>query len=283
TKSDAREGIDKLVQNLVSFIDQFKEIKPSAIGIGIPGIINQKEGNLTQAPNISGVYDFPIVKVLEDKLSSTTPIVIENDASSAAAGEFWKGSCKDSNSMIMLTIGTGLGGGIILNKQLWRGEDGMAGEIGHMIIDPNGPECNCGSNGCLESFVSAEALRRIVRNSPSLRAKTVNTEPDHIPEKIRDLALEGDDEAIKIWLDFGRYLGMGITSLINLLNVDSIVIGGGLSNAWDLFIDSTGSEIKKRALEGPKTNLNIFKAELGDDAGIFGSAYLAFKKLEAIN
>ncbi|MGI9534023.1 MAG: ROK family protein [Thermodesulfobacteriota bacterium] len=281
-KSDAKDGIKKLVQNLLSFIDQFSEFKPTAIGIGIPGIINQKDGKLIQAPNISDVSNYPIVKVLEDQLSPT-PLVLENDASSAAAGEFWKGSCKDSNSMIMLTLGTGLGGGIILNKQLWQGEEGMAGEIGHMIIDPNGPKCNCGSNGCLESFVSAEAIRRIVRSSPALSGKTVDTEPDHIPEKIRDLALEGDDEAIKIWMDFGRYLGMGITNLINLLNVDSIAIGGGLSNAWDLFIDSTNSEIKQRALEGPKSNLKIYRAELGDDAGIIGSAYLAFNKLEFIN
>ena len=281
TRSDAKEGIDKVVKNLVSFIDQFGESKPSAIGIGIPGIINQKEGNLTQAPNISDVSNFPIFKILEDQLTPI-PFVLENDANSAAAGEFWLGSCKDASSMIMLTLGTGLGGGIIFNGDLWQGEYGMAGEIGHMVIDPDGPECNCGSNGCLETFASAEALRRIVSNSPSLTEKTAGTEPDHIPEKIKDLAMEGDDESIKIWEEFGKYLGIGITSLINLLNVDSIVIGGGLSNAWDLFIENTEMEIERRALKGPKSKLNIYRTELGDDAGIIGSAYLAFKELEFI-
>ena len=281
-KSEAKEGIEKVVKNLITLINQFSKFKTVAVGIGVPGIINQKDGNLTQAPNIRGVSDFPILKVLEQQLSPTS-IVLENDANSAAAGEFWKGSCKNSNSMIMLSIGTGLGGGIILNGELWRGEQGMAGEIGHIVIDPDGPGCNCGNNGCFESFVSAEAIRRIVKNSPSLIKKTHKTEPDKIPERIMELAVQGDTESINIWKKFGESLGIGITSLINLLNVESVTIGGGLSNSWDLFIDSTKKEIDQRALKGPKSKLNICKAELGDDAGILGAAYLALKKLESLN
>jgi len=279
--SGARDGIEKLVQNIISFVALYDNYNPSAIGIGIPGIINLETGILTQAPNISDVTNYPILEILKDQI--LYPVVLENDANCAAAGEFWKGSGKESDSMIMLTLGTGLGGGIILNGELWRGEGGMAGEIGHIIVDPDGPECNCGNNGCLESFVSAEAIRRIVRNSRELSEKTLNIEQDNIPEKIRDLAMEGDDESIRIWDEFGRFLGIGITSLVNLLNVECITVGGGLSNAWDLFIDKAEKEIELRALEGPKKKLKISRGELGDDAGIIGSAYLAFKSLETSN
>ena len=281
-KSNAKEGVESLIENLLSFIDSYSKDSPDYIGIGMPGIINQKTGVLTQAPNISDVSDYPLLQVLKKHIS-TTPIFLENDANCAAAGEFWIGSGKKSDSLIMMTLGTGLGGGIILNGELWRGEDGMAGEIGHIVVDPDGPLCNCGNNGCLESFVSAESIRKIVSSNPELNRRTIDTEQDQIPEKIRDLALEGNNDSIKIWNDFGRYLGIGVTSLINLLNIDCIVVGGGLSNAWELFIDSTKREIELRALEGPKRNLILNRGELGDEAGIIGSAYLAFKKLKLIN
>ena len=281
TSSDARSGINELFENLVSFIGSYKQDNPSAIGVGIPGIIDSKNGNITQAPNISGVSDFPLSDLLSDRLPDL-PIIIENDANCAALGEFWVGSCVNSNSMAMLTLGTGLGGGLILNGEIWRGENGMAGEIGHMVIDSNGPECNCGNYGCLESFVSAESIRKIVRENPGLVEKTSDVDPERIPERIMQLAINGDEDSLKIWNEFGRYLGIGITNLINLLNVDSIVIGGGLSNSWDLFIGSALKEIEKRSLDGPRRHMKVYRAELGDDAGIIGSAYLAFKHLELL-
>ncbi len=275
TKSDAKEGIDKVVKNLVAFIEDFNKFKPSAIGIGFPGIINHKKGILIQSPNISGGTNFPILKVLKRHLS--TQVVIENDANCIALGEFWKGSGNGCDSMIMIAIGTGLGGGIILDGELWQGENCTAGEIGHMIIDTKGPKCSCGSSGCLESFVSAEAVRRVVSNSNGLTKKTRETDKDDIPRKIMELAENKDEESINLWKQFGSYLGIGITNLINILNVENIVIGGGLSNAWEFFIDSAKSEIEQKALEGSKSNLNIHKAKLGDNAGILGSAYMTLR------
>lgn len=281
-KSDAKEGIDKVVENLIGFIKSFEELTPSAIGIGFPGIINHKEGILIQSPNIPGGADFPLLNTLKRHFQPL-PLIIENDVNCIALAEFWEGSGRDCDSMIMLAVGTGLGGGIILRQELWRGEDGTAGEIGHMVIDPKGPECNCGSSGCLESFVSAEAVRRVVKSSPVLTEKTCNTEADDIPKKIMELAAEGNTEAVDLWKQFGTYLGIGIANLINLLNIKNIIVGGGLSNAWDFFIDSTEHEIKKRALKTPENKFNIRKAKLRDDAGILGSALLTLKSSELIN
>ncbi len=282
TKSGAREGIDKLILNLEEVINRLSEFEPDGIGIGIPGIIDQKNGILTQAPNIKGVKNFPLFAELK-KYPSFGNFIVENDANSAAIGEFWKGAGSESNSMLMITIGTGLGGGIVLNGKLWQGEDGMAGEIGHIIINPDGPLCNCGNYGCFESFVSAEALRRAVNGSAELKEMTSDTHLDDIPETVMNLASKGNKESLNIWNEMGATLGIGITSLVNLLNVDSVIVGGGLSNAWDLFVKSMEAEINKRALYGPRERLSVYRAKLGDDAGIIGSAYLAFKNLKIFN
>lgn len=281
-KSNARNGVEKLIENLGSVITYFKEFNPDFIGIGVPGIIDQKNGILTQAPNISGIKNYPLIKELKENISYQN-IIIENDANAAALGEFWMGAGSGSSSLLMLTLGTGLGGGIVLNGELWHGEDGMAGEIGHIIIDPDGPICNCGNNGCFESFVSAEAVRRIVKNNKNLKELTNYSHLDDIPEKIMQLARNGNKESLEIWKEIGKNLGIGITSLINLLNVDSVIIGGGLSNAWNLFEKEMIDEINKRALHGPRNRLKICRAKLGDDAGIFGCAYLAFKELKIFN
>ena len=276
--SMAKAGIDKLINNLIQFINSFNNYKFDAIGLGIPGIIDKESGIITQAPNIAGVSNFPLIDTLKEKID--VPIIIENDACAAAVGEHWLGSAKGTNSMIMLTLGTGLGGGIIINGDLWRGENGMAGEIGHTIVDINGPSCNCGNNGCLESFVSGEALRRIVSENNDLKKTLVNTKLEDIPEALKILAEEGNNNAKQIWAKFGKYLGIGISSIINLLNVEMIVIGGGISNAWNLFIDQTNDEIRIRSLKGPINNLKINKANLGDDSGVVGISKLSFNYLE---
>ncbi len=283
--SRADQGIDELVDNLAGFIKEISEGESvSNIGIGIPGIIDSKEGVITQAPNILNVDDYPLRAVLNEKLGRDIHFVIENDSNSAAVGEWWMGASKDVNSMIMLTMGTGVGGGIILNGKLWTGDDGMAGEIGHITIYPDGARCNCGNYGCLESYASATAIRRMVREGledksldTTLRESTKNVEPEDIPQIVMEAASAGDDFSLSIWLEVGKALGIAIASLVNLLNVEMVVIGGGVSNAWDLFIDATYKEAHRRALRAPMERAEIKRGLLGDDAGILGSAYLAFK------
>ena len=284
--SDAKKGIEYVMKNLISLLTEIIAYeRVSSIGIGIPGIIDIDKGILTQAPNISEVKNYPFKEKLIHQLGSDIDVTIENDAHCAALGEWWLGAGKEVNSLIILTLGTGLGGGIILNGRLWRGANGMAGEIGHMTIDPDGPRCNCGNFGCLESFASAEAIRRMVREAlrnknldTILRNQIENVTIHDIPETVSRAARIGDKFALEIWASIGKVLGIAIANLTNLLNVEVIIIGGGLSNSWELFIPSTMIEAKKRGLSAPMENAEIKKCELGDDAGLLGAGYLALNE-----
>ena len=284
--SDAKKGIEYVMKNLISLLTEIIAYeRVSSIGIGIPGIIDIDKGILTQAPNISEVKNYPFKEKLIHQLGSDIDVTIENDAHCAALGEWWLGAGKEVNSLIILTLGTGLGGGIILNGRLWRGANGMAGEIGHMTIDPDGPRCNCGNFGCLESFASAEAIRRMVREAlrnknldTILRNQIENVTIHDIPETVSRAARIGDKFALEIWASIGKVLGIAIANLTNLLNVEVIIIGGGLSNSWELFIPFTMIEAKKRGLRAPMANVEIKKCDLGDDAGLLGAGYLALNE-----
>ena len=283
--SEADQGINKLIENLACFIKDISEgEKVYDIGIGIPGIIDSKEGVITEAPNISNVNNYPLREVLNDKLGGDINVVIENDANSAALGEWWMGTAKDVSSMLIITMGTGIGGGIILDNKLWTGACGMAGEIGHITIYPDGAKCNCGNYGCLESYASATAIRRMVNEGledkslvTSLRESVKDVHMEDIPLIVMEAASSGDEFSLSLWNQVGVALGIGIASLINLLNVEMVVIGGGVSNAWDLFIDTTYAEARKRAFHAPMELAKIERGSLKDDAGILGASYLAFQ------
>ena len=172
-----------------------------------------------------------------------------------------------------------------MDGKLWSGAHGMGGEIGHMTIYPGGPECNCGNYGCLESYASAVAIRRMVSQAledgdldTSLRDKVRDAHPDEIPERVMEAALGGDELALGIWGEVGKALGIAIASLQNLLDVEMVVLGGGVSNAWDLFIDTAKKEAYKRGFRAPMEKLRIEKSVLGDDAGIVGAGYLVLHK-----
>jgi len=285
--SEADKGIDSVIKNLASLIEEIIEGESIVgIGIGIPGIIYSAKGILTQAPNISNVNNYPFRDVLMEKLGGKVPVFMENDANCAAIGEWWIGAGRNVGSLVIITLGTGVGGGIILNGELWQGADGMAGEIGHITIYPEGARCNCGNSGCLESYASAGAIRRMVKEGLSdnkletvLREKTGRVSKERIPEIVRETAIEGDEFALWIWDEVGKALGVAIANLVNLLNVEMIIIGGGLSNAWELFIDRAVREAKKRGLRAPIERVRVEKSVLGDDAGILGAGYLVFKNI----
>jgi glucokinase len=285
--SEADKGIECIIKNLAGLIEGIIERESVVgIGIGIPGIIDSAKGVLTQAPNISNVDNYPFRDVLMEKLGGEIPVFIENDANCAAIGEWWVGVGRDVGSLVIITLGTGVGGGIILNGELWRGADGMAGEIGHITVYPDGARCNCGNFGCLESYASASAIRRMVKEGLSdtgletvLRGKMGMVPKERIPEIVMEAAMEGDGFALRIWNEVGKALGIAISDLVNLLNVEMIVIGGGLSNAWDLFIDRAVREAKKRGLRAPTKRARVERSILGDDAGILGAGCLVFKNI----
>ena len=281
--SEADRGIDVLLDNLAGLIQDISQgEKINDIGIGIPGIIDSKKGVITQAPNISNVDNYPLRAALNKKLGEEMNVVIENDANCAALGEWWMGAAKEVDSMLMITMGTGVGGGIVLDGKLWSGANGMAGEIGHITVYPDGARCNCGNYGCLESYASATAIRRMVHEGLEdqsldtvLRGKIKNAHIEDVPKIVMEAATNGDNFSHDIWRRVGVALGIGIADLVNLLNVEMIVIGGGVSNAWDLFIDETLDEAKRRAFREPMKTAKIVRTGLNDDAGLLGASYSA--------
>jgi glucokinase len=284
--SGAGKGIDYVMTNLAMLVVETISGKNIAgVGIGIPGIIDSARGIVTQAPNISNVDDYPIRDVLAEKLGSRIPVFIENDANCAAIGEWWLGAGKSVDSLVIITLGTGVGGGIILKGELWSGADGMAGEIGHITVFPDGAKCNCGNQGCLESYASASAIRRMVKEGLNdnnletvLRKRSRGVLREKLPEIVMEAAIQGDEFALWIWDEVGKALGIGIANVVNLLNMEMVVIGGGLSNAFELFRDRSITEARKRGLRAPMRRVEVRRTVLGDDAGIIGAAYLALRQ-----
>jgi len=246
-----------------------------AASIAVPGIVDTSQTLVIRAPNVPCLDNFKLKEALQKELD--WPVFLENDANAAAVGEMWMGAARGCRAIICLTLGTGVGGGIILDGKLWRGADGFAGEIGHMTVDPFGtPKCNCGNSGCLEMFASATAVVRMAHeelpqfpNSPLAGAELSAT-------KVFEAALAGDALALAVFSQMGTYLGIGLATLINLLNPETIVIGGGVAKAWQLFEKDMREQVGQRAFPLPAARVRIVPAECGDDAGLLGAARLAF-------
>jgi glucokinase len=276
----AADGWVKVVSRLIDNIRRQLEIGAQmgtevfAVGVGAPGVILVDKGIVVKSPNFPDWNNLPLKTELEKALK--IPVFIENDANAAALGEKWRGAGRDIKSMIHLTLGTGVGGGIILDNNIWHGADGMAGEIGHMTLIPDGRQCTCGNTGCLEMYASARGIVQSFReelekqNLPAAEALKEVTS-----EKVYQAAREGDAVARRVMKDMGRMLGIGIASLINIFNPERVVIGGGVKDAWPLFIGATHEEIMKRAFQVPAERTEIVPSLLGDDAGMVGAAAVA--------
>ena len=276
-------GRERVITNILNVINtirqELKTFKLSAIGMGIPGIIFFDKGIVARSPNFPDWIDFNLRERLSKDLD--VPFYIDNDANLAAFGEGCIGAGRNYNSFCMLTLGTGVGGGIILNKNIWRGEYGMAGELGHITIYPDGHPCPCGNKGCLEQYASATGIVRMAMegNPPSPTFTKGGKEGIITADMIFQLAKEGDRFALEIFQKMGRILGIGIADLVNILNIELFVLGGGVADSWDYFIDSAIDEIKKRTYRITGERVKVVKAELGDDAGIFGAVYMAKNKI----
>ena len=246
----------------------------SAASIMVPGTINKNNTMVVQVPNLPCLDSLGLKAILEDELG--WPVVLENDANAAAVGEAWLGAARGYRSVICITLGTGVGGGIILDGELWRGAEGSAGEIGHTTVEPfGGLKCKCGNTGCLEMFASATAIVRMAREGLPLYADSTLHAAKISAEKVFDAGRNGDELALKIFKQVGKYLGVGLASLINLLGPEMIVIGGGVVNGWDLFERDMRDEVAARAFLPLAERVRIAPAECGDNAGLLGAARLA--------
>jgi glucokinase len=276
------EKADEIVRALVLAVRACEEQSKSAgdsisaISVVVPGTVNVEDGVIVKAPNVPCLDGFRLAAALEGELKR--PAILENDANAAAVGEMWQGAGRGLSTIVCVTLGTGVGGGIILDGKLWRGVDGSAAEIGHMGVDPfGGVACTCGSRGCLEVYASATAIVRMTREArPRYPDSGLHTSEHLTSEQIYDAGLAGDELALEVFRRMGVYLGIGLANLINIINPSMIVIAGGVVNGWALFEKHMLQQVAERAFPLPARRVKIVKAECGDDAGLLGAARLAF-------
>ena len=249
-----------------------------AFGAAVPAAVNSREGVILRSPNLPVLNGFEFVSSFSEKLGC--PVVLENDANSAAVGENWKGASRGIQNSICVTLGTGVGGGIIIDGKLLRGVDGTAGEIGHIAVEPEGHACGCGSRGCIEQYSSAIGIKRLAEEfAARYPHNMLSGLGDITPLKVYEAGKAGDRLSLEIFRTFGTYLGIALGGLVNVLNPEAIVIGGGVSAGWDLFIEPLRAEISRRAFRHPAERVRLMRSELGDDAGIVGAAFLASESI----
>ncbi|MCL1466819.1 ROK family protein [Argonema galeatum] len=232
-----------------------------AIGLGTPGPADAAGRIARVAINLAGWKDVPLADWLEAKTG--LPTILANDANCAGLGEAWLGAGRRFSNMILLTLGTGVGGAIILDGKLFTGHQGAGGELGLITLNPDGPECNSGNRGSLEQYVSVQAIRR-----------RTGLEPEELGRR----AKAGDRVALEFWESYGRDLGAGLASLIYVLTPEAIIIGGGVSASAEFFFPTAMAEINRRVLASSRALLQLLVAELGNQAGMVGAAKLAWEK-----
>jgi glucokinase len=301
-------GRDRVIDDMCDAIQRMSQKYANSaplagIGIGVPGIIDLENGTMRTAVNLPGWGNYPARAEIQRRLQTT--VILENDGNVAALGEKWLGAARDFSDMAMLTLGTGVGGGLVLGDAIWHGVNGMAGEFGHITVAPDGPLCGCGNRGCLELYASATAIVRMAReaaasNPGSALARVVTADPAFSAQSIYDLAMHGDgdnnEDARRVFERVGRALGIALSTLVNVLNLPVYVIGGGVASAWEAFAPSLFAELRQRSLvyaandspdtpgneqstsSGVKSGANqktlVTRALLGSDAGLYGAARL---------
>jgi glucokinase len=254
---------EAVVAAIVAGVNQIDpDHQTRAIGLGTPGPADAAGRVARVAINLAGWQEVPIADLIEAQTGR--PTTVANDANCAGLGEAWLGAGQSLQDVILLTLGTGVGGAIILDGQLFVGRQGTAGELGLITLNPDGPPCNSGNRGSLEQYCSVQAIQRTMGMTPAA---------------LYDLARAGDRQAIVFWQHYGAWLGAGLTSLIYVLTPEAIILGGGISAAWEFFLPATRLEVEKRVLPSSREGLQILIAELGNRAGMVGAARLAWQRL----
>ena len=260
---------ERLIQAILDSIHRILKYKNLnkrqilGIGLGLPGPIDVKRGLVHFFPNIAGWKEVNLKNILEKRLG--LPVSLDNDANLMSLAEFRMGAAKGSRNAVCLTLGTGVGGGIIIEGRLYRGSTYSAGEIGHLPINEEGPQCNCRGIACLETYIGNN---RIIAQAKKIFPQKISL------EKLSQLAKQKDGKALKIWSDVGGHLGVALVGVVNLLNPDAIVIGGGVANAGKVLFDRVKEIISRQAMPVQARQVKVFKAKLGNDAGLIGAGIL---------
>lgn len=279
----AAEGSESVVQRIVGLVNHLTEhVNAKAqevygIGIASPGPLNVKKGTIIETPNLP-FRNFPLVAAVEKGTGIKT--FIDNDANAAALGELWFGAGKGLKDLIYITVSTGVGGGIVVNGDLYRGKTGNAGELGHMTVEPSGPKCNCGNYGCLEVMSSGTAIARVARERLKDCKDSLLTSCEKVTSKeVFEYAAKGDRLAMEV-VDYTiNYLGIGVASLVNIFDPEMVIIGGGVSKAGSLLFDKVKKVVHERCFDVMASSVKIVPAGLGTNAGVIGALAIITSKL----
>lgn len=285
-KAGAGDGYSAVARRIVSSVKSVADFMgrdPVAVGLAAPGAIDFGKNVVTRSPNFPDWDNAPIAGDVAGLLG--IPVFLENDANAAALGEGWTGSARGAHNFVMMTLGTGVGGGVVLNDRVWRGSTGMAGEVGHIPVRSGGRKCGCGKRGCLEAYASASSVARLARERIGEAAaqgllKASGSDPEKIDSALMAKeAIKGDTFCLDIFNGAGRDIGKAIAAIALTLDVSMFIIGGGMAEALPLML----SQMRKSALDHAYTldeeKLVIAKSELGDDAGVLGAAKTAIDAL----
>ncbi|SJZ42094.1 ROK family protein [Selenihalanaerobacter shriftii] len=291
----ADEGQTVVVKRIIESIEQvlkdaeIKRKEVQAIGVGCPGPLNVTEGIIYHAPNL-GWKDVNIKELIKNEID--IPVFIENDANAAALGEKWFGAGRNIDNLIYMTVSTGIGGGIIINRKLYHGANDSAGEIGHIVIDPaSHSECGCGDVGCWEAIASGTALGRLGKEAVDVGQNSLMEELvddiDDIDEIdgaiVTKAAAKGDKVAGQILEQVTNYLGIGVANLVNILNPEMIIVGGGVSQAGDMILQPIREVVNQRALKAPAEVVKIVPAQLESEVGVVGAIAKALVEIGRLN
>jgi len=268
--SEGREAIvNDMVESIGSLRSQFGKERLAGIGIGVPGFIALKEGVIRNCANIPALENFPIRDEIGRRLETT--VILENDANAAAMGEKWIGAGRDHDDLIMLTLGTGIGGGIISNGKIIRGFMGMAGELGHITAVPYGNPCGCGNSGCVEKHGSATAI--------IAQARMLGLGTDLTAKDVYDLAVSGNERANMIFRSMGEAIGIVLAMLVNAFNFPLYLIAGGVIAGWDLFAPAMIEETRRRSFTYRPTQTLTKEAKLETKPGFNGAPYFPWREI----
>ncbi|HEY8541114.1 MAG TPA: ROK family protein [Pseudothermotoga sp.] len=284
-KTKVDDGPKIVAERLAEAVKKVKgSVEVLAVGVGSPGSIDHNKGIVRFSPNFPGWHDFPLAEEIRERTDLET--YVENDANAYALGEHTFGVGRGYDHLVCLTLGTGIGGGVITHGVLLRGSTGIGAELGHMNVLPNGPKCGCGSNGCLEALASATAIKRFVLEGYSRHADSSlfsQKRPDQItPKDVFEHAKIGDQFALSIFDMVVNALAVAVGSLINIFNPQLIVLGGGIANAGEFLLNPILERSKDYVLPTMLGTYQIKLSELGKDAGILGAASIVFERMKKV-
>jgi len=269
-RAHLREGREAVIVDMVTSIEKIRDElgqnnRIAGIGIAVAGFIQLDKGIIVGSNNLPQFEGYALRDDIERRLG--TQVILENDANAAALGEKWRGAGRDVDDLVLLTLGTGIGGGIVSCGRVLHGCAGMAGEVGHITVVPTGNPCGCGNQGCLEKHASATAIASMAR---------VMLGEDLTSEEVYKRAVAGDERAKRIFELMGSYLGIALATLVNIFNFPLYLLSGGPLPAWDLFAPTMFAETERRSFTYRHAKTRIEKAILGNEAGLYGAAYLPF-------